>query len=453
MFARLRAVLAALPDCLSRHYAHLKLHRSHLALCLVISTVAVSQCGQILSAVSPGEARLSVAQPALQQPATPDDGPAFELAGVSQAGPVATPPPGASLISVERAYPFIWPATGNITNYMGSSHPNGIDIGLDSDLVSPVVATAAGTVTTAGGSDNEDYGLRIIVEHGNGISSLYAHLSRILVTTGQAVKQGDLLGHGGSTGKSDGKHLHFEVHYGDSLLDPMRLLPAQGRSVERGTGECGTAPIVLDRGSRTRLSFENIVSAADALTSVLIMSFEPSPPPLEPRISQRTLVELASTPGFGAAKEDAYKLMVTSSDGTTESTYDCDLVLKTRSVAASFYVRAIPSATSVGARTQAALAPVSPPPTATPSGSPGVTAPASPTAAPQLDAAALAALLPTVQAALFPTATVTPIPPSPTLVPPPTPTAVPPTSTPAPTRTAAPPPTATKPPPSPTANP
>ena len=439
-----------------RQRAHLKFRRSHLALCFVIAIVAVSQCGQLLNA---GTA--SVIPPMIEEgastPAAIDNSPMFELAGLGESDPVATPSPGARVIGVERAYPFIWPATGNITNYMGPNHPNGIDIGLDNDAVSPIAATAAGTVTTAGGSENEDYGLHIVVDHGNGIRSLYAHLSRILVKTGQAVKQGDLLGHGGSTGKSDGKHLHFELEHHNSLLDPMRLLPAQGRTVERAATECGAAPLLLDRGSLTRLDFEKVLGEGENLSSVLLMSFEPAPPPLEPRITQRTLIELASAPSFGASKEDAYRLEVKSSDGTTEKTYECDLVLKTRAVVASFYVRAAP--TAAGVRTQAAAATGPGAPTATrPAGVPGALPPAGPTAAPQLqnpqelDAAALAALLPTVQAALFPTATITPIPPTPTPAPP-TPTAVPPTATPAPTKTPAPPPTATMPPVAPTAKP
>jgi hypothetical protein len=420
-----------------------------LALCFVIAIVAVSQGGQLLNAGTSSVIPRVIEEGASSPPQI-DKAPVFELAGLGEAGPVATPPPGARVLTVERAYPFIWPATGNITNFMGPAHPNGIDIGLDNDAVSPIAATAAGTVTTAGGSDDVDYGLHIEVDHGNGISSLYAHLSRILVKTGQAVKQGEVLGHGGSTGKSDGKHLHFEVAYHNSLVDPMRLLPAQGRTVERATAECGAAPLVLDRGSLTRLDFEKVLGADEALSSVLLMSFEPAPPPLEPRIQQRTLIELASAPGFGASKEDAYRLEVKSSDGTTEKTHECDLVLKTRAVVASFYVRAAP--TTAGVRTQAAAAtgPAAAP-TATPQ---AALPPAGPTAARQLqnpqelDAAALAALLPTVQAALFPTATVTPVPPTPTPAPP-TPTVVPPT----PTRTPAPPPTATKPPAAPTAKP
>jgi hypothetical protein len=454
VFARFRPFLIAQASKL-RDHVPLRLRRAHIALCSVIALVVISQYGQLLNAGSPDSASPAIGRSSLA-PAPAADPPAFELAGLGSPDPASSPAQTESMmrISVERAYPFIWPATGDITSYMGPNHPNGIDIGLDNEVVSPVAASAGGTVVTAGGSDNESYGLHVVVDHGNSLSTLYAHLSKVLVTKGQVVKQGDLLGHGGDTGKADGKHLHFEVQLSGMLLDPLRVLPAsQGRTVERASADCSTAPLVLDRGSRTTLNFESIAGTHETATEVLLMSLNAASPALEPLILHRATIGLQSLPAIGAAKDDVYQLAVKFSEGASERTVNCDLLLKTRPLAPSFYVRATGLATPIGTRSAAATAV---PATATSAAGPGgasSAAAAQPQSPQQLEAAALAALLPTVQAALFPTATATAVPPSPTPVPS-TATPVPPTATPAPTKTPTPPPTATKPPPAtPTAKP
>jgi hypothetical protein len=455
VFARFRPFLTA-PASKLRDRVPLRPRRAHIALCSVIALVMMSQYGQLLNAGPQDSASRIVERSSLAPALEPvGDPPAFELAGLESPDPVSPPAPGAArtLIGVERAYPFIWPATGDITSYMGSNHPNGIDIGLDNDVVSPVVASAGGTVVSAGGSDNDAYGLHVVVEHGNGLSTLYAHLSKILVRKGQTVKQGDLIGHGGDTGKADGKHLHFEVQLSGMLLDPMRVLPAsQGRTVERASADCSSSPLVLDRGSRTTLNFASLAGPGETATEVLLMSFDAASTVLEPLILHPATIGLQSLPAVGAAKEDAYQLAVKFSDGASERTVNCDLLLKTRPLAPSFYVRATGLAAPTATRsTTGSAAPATPTPGAGSSGAPSATATQSPQ---QLEAAALAALLPTVQAALFPTATATPVPPSPTAVPP-TATPVPPTATPVPpTKTPTPPPpTPTKPPPTPTARP
>ena len=69
------------------------------------------------------------------------------------------------------------------------------------------------------------YGNVIILDHGNGVSTLYAHLSKILVNQGNTVKKGEVIGLVGSTGWSTGPHLHFEVRVGAVAKDPMLFLP------------------------------------------------------------------------------------------------------------------------------------------------------------------------------------------------------------------------------------
>ncbi|KUO17352.1 M23 family metallopeptidase [Streptomyces dysideae] len=97
-----------------------------------------------------------------------------------------------------------------------------------------VVATHGGTVAKAGGNgagDGPAYGNAVVIKHGNGTYSQYAHLSRVEVKVGQVVKTGQRVGLSGSTGNSSGPHLHFEIRttadYGSSI-DPVAFLRSKG---------------------------------------------------------------------------------------------------------------------------------------------------------------------------------------------------------------------------------
>lgn len=84
----------------------------------------------------------------------------------------------------------------------------------------PIYATAEGTVRTAGNLGN-GYGNHIVIQHGYSYSTLYGHMSRIKAKRGQRVKRGEVIGYVGSTGKSTGSHLHYEVFKGRKRLDPI----------------------------------------------------------------------------------------------------------------------------------------------------------------------------------------------------------------------------------------
>jgi murein DD-endopeptidase MepM/ murein hydrolase activator NlpD len=84
----------------------------------------------------------------------------------------------------------------------------------------PIYATADGRVTTAGNTGN-GYGNHVEINHGYGYETLYGHMFRIKVRSGQVVKRGEIIGWVGSTGKSTGPHLHYEVHKGGRPLDPI----------------------------------------------------------------------------------------------------------------------------------------------------------------------------------------------------------------------------------------
>jgi murein DD-endopeptidase MepM/ murein hydrolase activator NlpD len=104
-------------------------------------------------------------------------------------------------------------------NHRLSFH-TGLD--LSGPYMSPVYATAAGIVTYAG--YYSDYGRVVEIEHGNGIASLYAHLHRFTVAVGQTVAEHDQIGLLGSTGRSSGPHVHYEVRVNDEPQDPEKFI-------------------------------------------------------------------------------------------------------------------------------------------------------------------------------------------------------------------------------------
>jgi murein DD-endopeptidase MepM/ murein hydrolase activator NlpD len=84
----------------------------------------------------------------------------------------------------------------------------------------PIMAADAGKVTLVE-RQRYGYGYHVIIDHGNGFSTLYAHMSDIYVSVGQAVSQGSVIGKLGSTGRSSGAHLHFEIMKNGAKLNPL----------------------------------------------------------------------------------------------------------------------------------------------------------------------------------------------------------------------------------------
>jgi murein DD-endopeptidase MepM/ murein hydrolase activator NlpD len=116
---------------------------------------------------------------------------------------------------------FVWPTSGRISQGFTWYH-KGIDI---ANSEGPdVLAADAGTVVVAGWPDNVGYGNRVIIDHGNGYKTLYAHLAQIYVSVGQTVRRGDRIGRMGSTGRSTGTHLHFEIIKDGSHQNPLQFL-------------------------------------------------------------------------------------------------------------------------------------------------------------------------------------------------------------------------------------
>lgn len=117
---------------------------------------------------------------------------------------------------------FVWPTTDRfISGYHYSSIHRGIDIG--GAMGNAIFASDSGVVVYAGWS-NYGYGNLIVIDHGNGWQTAYAHLDTIAVTCGQSVFQGGYIGGMGSTGNSSGPHLHFELFYNGTKPNPMDYL-------------------------------------------------------------------------------------------------------------------------------------------------------------------------------------------------------------------------------------
>ena len=138
-----------------------------------------------------------------------------------QYSPVVTAPVTAQVVAgVKGSSNFIWPTNGVITQYPIWYH---MALDIANNAAPPVLASDTGTVTQAY-CEAYDYGCHIVIDHGNGYQTLYGHLSAFAVSAGQVVSQGQTIGTMGSTGRSTGTHLHFEIRQGNTLLNPLNFL-------------------------------------------------------------------------------------------------------------------------------------------------------------------------------------------------------------------------------------
>jgi len=148
-------------------------------------------------------------------PPTPPSAPAPSrtlIGGVFDRGQA---PPSAPATSAR----FRWPTLSRRINqyYRGRWHA-GIDI--DGNYGTPIYAAGGGRVTYAS-ADRSGYGLHVVIDHGNGYSTLYGHASKIFVRSGQSVSQGQTIAVQGCTGRCTGVHLHFEIRIGGGAINPL----------------------------------------------------------------------------------------------------------------------------------------------------------------------------------------------------------------------------------------
>jgi murein DD-endopeptidase MepM/ murein hydrolase activator NlpD len=161
-------------------------------------------------------AQATAVPPLLHHQGGTTDGLAADINVEPLTQPATASDPGGSRQHVIR---FVWPTHGVITQSFWQYHP-GIDIA--AEVGTREVATAGGKVVFAGWGS---YGIYVEIDHGDGFHSIYGHMSAVLVKTGEAVAQGQLLGLMGATGRASGPHLHFEIRYQGVPQNPIDLLP------------------------------------------------------------------------------------------------------------------------------------------------------------------------------------------------------------------------------------
>ena len=118
---------------------------------------------------------------------------------------------------------FVWPTTNH---YLSGNDYSPTHLGIDIAAAdgAPLYAADSGLVVYAG-SIGGGYGLMVMIDHGNGYHTLYAHNSQLLVSCGQSVSKGQQIGYTGNSGNSTGPHLHFEVRYNGGFINPHFVLP------------------------------------------------------------------------------------------------------------------------------------------------------------------------------------------------------------------------------------
>ncbi|MBP1604295.1 MAG: spoIIQ 1, partial [Acidobacteria bacterium] len=131
--------------------------------------------------------------------------------------------------ALAAATPSIWPAIGWLSAQFGNredpieggaAYHTGIDISLDAGR--PVYATAAGKVEAAW--YNGAYGRMVVIDHGYGLKTRYAHLAGFAVAPGDQVERGRIVGYVGTSGRTTGPHLHYELLVNGQLMNPLQLM-------------------------------------------------------------------------------------------------------------------------------------------------------------------------------------------------------------------------------------
>ncbi len=144
-------------------------------------------------------------------------------ASAQVAGDGACPPVSGGAIGTGT---FVYPTDRHyLSGYDYSTKTNHLGIDLAANLGDNIYAADGGVVVYAG-ANSYGYGNMVMIDHGTGFQTLYAHLSAIFVQCGQNVTQGEVIGAAGATGHASGPHLHFEVRTASAVIDPWNVLPA-----------------------------------------------------------------------------------------------------------------------------------------------------------------------------------------------------------------------------------
>ena len=158
---------------------------------------------------------------AAQLPAAASAGQVAPVAAAPAPQAAAVPPPAPAPAIAAPDSTFGWPAYGQLSQGFAYGH-RGLDIA--KSYGSPIVAAGSGVVAWVQYL-SYGYGYHLLIDHGNGYQTLYAHFQEVFVAPGQRVSRGEQIGRMGATGLATGPHLHFEVHLNGMPVNPMAVLP------------------------------------------------------------------------------------------------------------------------------------------------------------------------------------------------------------------------------------
>jgi murein DD-endopeptidase MepM/ murein hydrolase activator NlpD len=175
------------------------------------------------------------------------------------------PPPPVPIPAMIKFGPkFVWPAQGDITprfGWRGRRHHDGIDIGVP--WGTSIMAARDGEVIFSGWYYG--YGRTVIVDHGDGVTTIYGHASRLLVKRGQSVRRGQEIGKVGCTGRCTGSHLHFEIRINGRAVNPVTVFDVQSAV----TASASQPPPAADAAAgEETVSRQSVVTDGGTVTTV-----------------------------------------------------------------------------------------------------------------------------------------------------------------------------------------
>ncbi len=176
------------------------------------------------------------------EPSTNSGGPFDENDGESDQAEMERQLKSIQTASNPLNLPTMWAHTGKINNEFGfRRNPFGgrayefhAGMDIDGERGDSVIAPAGGTVSEAGWKGG--YGQMVEIDHGNGLKTRYGHLSKIEVNQGDTLTRGQLIAYVGSTGRSTGPHLHYELRLNDRPINPRRFLPPEPMQLAKARG-------------------------------------------------------------------------------------------------------------------------------------------------------------------------------------------------------------------------
>ncbi|MDR0617097.1 MAG: M23 family metallopeptidase [Synergistaceae bacterium] len=156
---------------------------------------------------------------------------------IASAVPRFSGPSGQSISQLMSSRNLLWPVSGYIYSAFGAKRGKNRSHGAVDMVIkkgTPIAAAADGVVIVAaeGGKNFKGYGKTVIIDHGNGVHTLYAHCNSLLVKMGQRVKRGDFIATVGRTGRATTDHVHFEVRMAGKKVDPLLYLPSRPELVK-----------------------------------------------------------------------------------------------------------------------------------------------------------------------------------------------------------------------------